>query len=298
MAGPMPTDAGPATPALPRHSHAFQTRNLREGENAAHTRTGATARGFRGSIVGGAIVYGQMIRPLLEDLGERWLERSRFEVRFKAPAYDDDRVVTTVSAEPGENGGNVDPAVRLVARNDAGQELVDVRAALLDRLPAADALASVAPVPRQGDRVEGTWDRMVLGRALHPYRFRIDAGAQREYCQGTGDDLSIHLGGLRPPAHPGLVMAQGSHVVSNHFVMPFWIHASSTLVHRRVVRVGDEVELCCVPIEKWKRGESDWVRFYQVYRLEGEPAIEVWKTSVIKVAPRAQDSRHVNREAT
>jgi hypothetical protein len=76
-------------------------------------------------------------------------------------------------------------------------------------------------------------------------------------------------------------------VVANQFVMPFWIHASSTLDHRRVIRVGDDVELRCVPIEKWKRGESDWVRFYQVYLLDGEPAIEVWKTSVIKVAARA-----------
>ena len=42
----------------------FQTRNINEGENKAHTREGAQALGFRGSIVGGAIVYGQMIRPL------------------------------------------------------------------------------------------------------------------------------------------------------------------------------------------------------------------------------------------
>jgi hypothetical protein len=283
MAGPMATEAGPATPALPSRSHVFQTRNLREGENAAHTRTGATARGFRGSIVGGAIVYGQMIRPLLEHLGERWLERSRFEVRFKAPAYDDDSIETSFAAAHGDDGG---PAVNMVARNDAGEELVEVQAALLDRLPDPDPLASVAAAPREGDRLEGTFDRMAVGRPLHPFRFRIDAAAQREYCEGTGDDLPLYTRGRRPPAHPGLVMAQGSHVVSNHFVMPFWIHASSTLLHRRVVRLGDDVELCCVPIEKWKRGESEWVRFYQVYRIGGGPAIEVWKTSVIKVARR------------
>jgi hypothetical protein len=38
---------------------------------------------------------------------------------------------------------------------------------------------------------------------------------------------------------------------------------------------------------KWQRGGSDWVRFYQVYRVGGEPAVEVWKTSVIRVAQRA-----------
>ena len=84
-----------------------------------------------------------------------------------------------------------------------------------------------------------------------------------------------------------MVMAQGSRVVANQFVMPFWIHAGSVVRHRRLIRVGDQVELRCVPIEKWKRGESDWVRFYQVYLVDGEPAVEVWKTSVIKVAQRA-----------
>ena len=36
--------------------YCFQTRNINEGENKAHTREGAQELGFRGSIVGGAIV--------------------------------------------------------------------------------------------------------------------------------------------------------------------------------------------------------------------------------------------------
>jgi hypothetical protein len=39
--------------------HRFVTRNLREGENAAHTRAGVQARGFRGSIGGGLIEVAQ-----------------------------------------------------------------------------------------------------------------------------------------------------------------------------------------------------------------------------------------------
>ena len=34
----------------------FQTRNINEGENKAHTKEGAQALGFQGSIVGGALV--------------------------------------------------------------------------------------------------------------------------------------------------------------------------------------------------------------------------------------------------
>jgi acyl dehydratase len=154
-------------------------------------------------------------------------------------------------------------------------------------MPPPDAKAGIEPIDWQGERVVGTYDLMALDRPFRSYRFTVTRDEQAEYCRATGDRAPIYLDGARPLAHPGLVMAQGSRVVANQFVMPFWIHAASVLRHRRVIRVGEEVALRCVPIEKWKRGESDWVRFYQVYLVEGEPAIEVWKTSVIKVAPRA-----------
>jgi hypothetical protein len=268
----------------------FTTRNLREGDNAAHSRDGARARGFEGSIVGGAIVYGQMIRPLIDRFGEAWLERSRVDLRFKAPAYDDDWVeaVFEPCTQLGCDATGSNWRVRALGRG--GAELIAMTAALPTAgadLPAADARAAMEPIEWEGERVEGTYDRMEIGRPFRSFRFTLGAEEQTDYCRGTGDSSPFYLHGRTPPAHPGLVMAQGSRVVANQFVMPFWIHAASVLQHRRVIHIDDDVELRCVPIEKWKRGESDWVRFYQVYLVEGEPAVEVWKTSVIKVAQRA-----------
>lgn len=273
-----------ATPA-PIEPYAFTTRNLRESENAAHSSAGAQARGFRGSIVGGAIVYGQMIRPLIDRYGSQWLDRSVIDIRFKAPAYDDDEVEAVFETAAG-------PAFRVHARNRRGEELIAMTADLpaRDTLPPPDSRAGITPIDWEGDRVLGTYERMEIDRPFRTFRFTVTVEEQREYCRSTADEAPLYLDGPRPPAHPGIVMAQGSRVVANQFVMPFWIHAGSLLRHRRVIRVGDEVDLRCVPIEKWKRGESDWARFYQVYRVGGEPAIEVWKTSVIKVAQRAADT--------
>jgi acyl dehydratase len=268
----------------------FTTRNLREGENAAHSRAGAQARGFRGSIVGGAIVYGQMIRPLLDRHGAAWLERSVVEVKFKAPAYDDDAVEARF--EPLATDG-LGTALRVRALNERGEELIAMTAELAapgTAAPPPDPNAGIEPVDWQGDRVVGTYELMTLDRPFRSYRFTVARDEQAEYCRATADEAALYLEGRRPLAHPGLVMAQGSRVVANQFVMPFWIHAASVLRHRRAIRVGDEVDLRCVPIEKWKRAENDWVRFYQVYLVEGEAAVEVWKTSVIKVAQRAATS--------
>lgn len=268
----------------------FTTRNLREGENAAHSREGARARGFEGSIVGGAIVYGQMIRPLIDRFGEAWLERSSIDLRFKAPAYDDDQVEALFEPCPQPGCGAAGASWRVRALNQRGDELIALTAELPaagDAPPAADPRASIEPIDWEGERAEGTYDRMEIDRPFRAYRFTIGAEEQAEYCRGTADASPFYLHGRHAPAHPGLVMAQGSRVVANQFVMPFWIHAGSRLQHRRVIRVGEDVELRCVPIEKWQRGGNDWVRFYQVYRVDGAPAVEVWKTSVIKVAQRA-----------
>lgn len=281
----------------PIDTYVFTTRNLREGENAAHSRAGAQARGFRGSIVGGAIIYGQMIRPLIDRYGADWLERSVVDLRFKAPAYDDDTVeaVFEPPVEQASGGGSRDAASRgfaIRALNDRGEELISMTATLPEPadLPPPDPRARIAPTEREGEREVGTYDLMAIDRSFRGYRFSVGRDEQREYCRSTADEAPLYLDGDRPPAHPGIVMSQGSRVVANQFVMPFWIHAGSVVRHRRLIRVGDDVQLRCVPIEKWKRGESDWVRFYQVYLVDGEPAVEVWKTSVIKVAQRAAET--------
>ena len=277
-------------------SYTFTTRNLREGENAAHSRAGAQARGFRGSIVGGAIVYGQMIRPLIDCFGSDWLERSVVDLRFKAPAYDDDAVEARFDPPVQPAAGSTEDPVsrdfRIQALNDRGEELISMTATLpgpADLAP-PDPRSRIAPIEWEGERVVGTYELMAIDRPFRPYRFSVGRDEQKEYCRSTADEAPLYLEGARPAAHPGIVMSQGSRVVANQFVMPFWIHAGSILRHRRLIRVGDQVDLRCVPIEKWKRGESDWVRFYQVYLVDGEPAVEVWKTSVIKVAQRATET--------
>lgn len=262
----------------------FRTRNVREGENKAHSPEEAQERGFRASIVGGATVYGQMIHPLVERYGLDWLGSSWLEIRFKSPAYDGDLVETRFEPEDDAEAGAA--SLRVRAYNDEGCELLEMRAHLVTDFPDPDPRVSLEPIEWEGDRVEGTFDRMVLDRPFRTLHWKLSLDEQIEYCEATEDHLPIYREGANPPAHPGLIMSQGSYVVQNQFVMPFWIHGSSTLLIRRAIRVGDAVEQRCVPYEKWHRGGSDWVKFYQLYLVDGEPAIEVWKTSVIQVAQR------------
>ena len=261
----------------------FQTRNINEGENKAHTREGAQALGFRGSIVGGAIVYGQMIRPLIERYGETWLGCHWFDLRFKSPAFDEDWVTSHITPTAESDQPH---AFSVLARNEEGQELIAMRTHIPDVPPPVDALASMEPVDWEGERELGTWERMELHTPFRRFRWRLTLSQHLSYCDKTHEELEIFRQGDTPPVHPGLVMAHGSLAVQNQFKMPFWIHTGSTLLTHGLIRVGDEVELRCVPIEKWKRGESEWVKFYQVYIVNDQPVVEVWKSSIIKFVPR------------
>jgi hypothetical protein len=270
--------------------YVFQTRNTREGENKAHSKEGAQAMGFKGSIVGGAIVYGQMLQPLVKRYGETWLGRHWFSLRFKAPAYDDDYVTSHITPEASENG---DISFHIRATNTDGQELIKMRTHIPEALPAVDPLAALEAKDWDGERQLGSWDRMELNTPFRPYRFQIAQSQQNTYCDLTEDTLPLYLEGDAPPLHPGLLMAQGSMAVQHQFEMPFWIHTGSTILTRQLIRIGDAVELRCTPIEKWKRGENDWVTFYQAYYLSSQtmqsaqPAVEVWKTSIVKIANRS-----------
>ena len=260
----------------------FQTRNINDGENKAHTREGAQALGFRGSIVGGAIVYGQMIRPLIERYGETWLGCHWFDLRFKSPAFDEDWVTSHITPTAESDQPH---AFSVLARNEEGQELIAMRTHIPDVPPPVDALASMEPVDWEGERELGTWERMELNKPFRRFRWRLTMSQHLSYCDKTNEELAIFRRGATPPVHPGLVMAHGSFAVQNQFKMPFWIHTGSTLLTRGLIRVGDEVELRCVPVEKWKRGENEWVKFYQVYIVNDQPVVEVWKSSIIKFVP-------------
>ncbi len=263
--------------------YVFQTRNIRESENKAHTREGAQAMGFGGSIVGGAIVYGQMIQPLVSWYGEAWLGRHWFSLRFKAPAYDDDLLTSHIVSDEQNNGTH---PLRISATNEAGQELIEMHTYIPETLPPIDPLAALDPTDWEGERRQGTWERMELNKPFRRFTFCLTLSQQLTYCNHTAAEIPIYCEGEKPPLHPGLLMAQGSMAVQNQFVMPFWIHTGSTLLTRNLIRIGDRVELRCVPIEKWKRGDNEWVKFYQVYLVNGQPAVEAWKTSIIKFVPR------------
>ena len=144
-----------------------------------------------------------MIRPLIDRYGSAWLERSELDLRFKAPAYDDDAVEARfdppVQPAAGSNGDPVSRDLRIRALNDRGEELISMTATFQRqrtwRRP--DPRSRIAPIEWEGERVVGTYDLMAIDRPFRAYRFSVGRDEQREYCRSTADEAPLYLDGAR-----------------------------------------------------------------------------------------------------
>ena len=75
-------------------------------------------------------------------------------------------------------------------------------------------------------------------------------------------------------------------VLVRQFVMPAWIHTGSDITFRRLLRVGEEIEVRAVPLEKWERKGHHFLKLHVAYVARGALATEIDHTAIFRVAQR------------
>lgn len=245
------------------HSHA--------SENRIHSDEVARRYGFRGALVPGVAVFGYMTRPLVERLGEAWLGDSQSAVRFLKPAYDGD----TLSIELEERDGGY----RVQCLNQEGTLLAELTGRQ-GELPAPESPQVFEAPPRPRERVEMTWDAVVEGQPYEPWHWQIVEDGNRTYASQVEDDLPIY----RTAGHPHWLLGIANRALTREYVMPAWIHVSSEIRFRRLLRVGDTVEVRAVPLQKWERKGHQFVKLYLAYRCDGTLTTEIFHTAIFRVA--------------
>ena len=69
--------------------------------------------------------------------------------------------------------------------------------------------------------------------------------------------------------------------------MPAWIHTGSEMRFRKLLRVGAEIEVRAVPLEKWERKGHQFIKLYVAYVVRDEIAAEIFHTAIFRVADRS-----------
>ncbi len=212
-----------------------------DSENKIHDNAVAASYGFRGGLVPGITVYAYMTVPLVERFGMDWLERGSMQVKFHQPSLDGEEVI-----------------VRCEADQDTDPIKVSVRAERYNGTAAATALATVndpsdwlgepciadypeAPLPLLDSRPHASRESLVPGAPLGTLNEEVDL-PDTALLESLDERLPIYFGS-QAVAHPFALLRLSNQILMSNFKLGPWIHASSDLINRSVVRNGDEVSV-------------------------------------------------------
>lgn len=214
-----------------------------ESENRIHADEIARRYGFAGGLVPGVTVYAYSCAPIVEVLGNEWLETGSAKMRFLAPSYDGERLRVSV--------------------DDAGTGELSVEVAVGDRRCATGrASAKAEPIerspifrhPRPADRPQASEQVFTPGRTLGSIRLPTDAETIEQYLESIEEPNPVYL--ERRLVHPGMLLNGANWVLVANVVLPAWIHAESEIRHFRPVPMGEPVEVRARVAESFERRHS------------------------------------------
>jgi acyl dehydratase len=258
--------------------HSAIARNFAEAsENKIHSDDIAKRFGFTGALVPGVTVFGHLAWPLTQRFGERWLRGSWVTTRFVKPAYHGE----TISVTDRETGTET---LAVECTNSAGVLLATLECRIEANQPAVDSHAHVSGPTEPDARVEITWDTVHVDEPFARYVWKPDDALNREYAARVDDDTQLFQQGT---LHPHAILSQANQVLVRRFVMPAWIHTGSELRLRKLLRVGDEIEVRAVPLGRWERKGHQFIKLYVAYVVRGEVAAEIFHTAIFRVATRS-----------
>jgi acyl dehydratase len=258
--------------------HTAVARNFAESsENKIHSDDIAKRFGFTGALVPGVTVFGHLAWPLTRRFGERWLRGSWVTTRFSKPAYDSETISLT-DRETGADGLTVE------CTNAAGVLLATLECTIEATQPDVDPHAHIASPAKQDARVAIAWDTVHVGEPFATFAWKPDDAHNREYAARVSDDTELFRTGV---LHPHAFLSQANQVLVRRFVMPAWIHTGSEMRFRKLLRVGDEIEVRAVPLDKWERKGHQFIKLYVAYAVGGEIAAEIWHTAIFRVAEKS-----------
>ena len=239
--------------------------------------------GFRGAFVLGVGLYGYMTRALVATFGEDWLGCAVNEVKFMKPVCAGDRIrIETLPIA----GREAERAFEATMYNETagGEVSAKMQSSRPDPFPAIDPTANEPPNEWEGPvTLKRTWDNIVVGKAYRSLNSTVTAADNEHWTRVLDDDLPIYREGERPPLHPAHVLRQVQLGYNNQFIGESAVHASGRAVVRRMLRVGDAVQVLTVPLKKWEKKQNHWLMVYCAVRSGGEVCAEIFHHQIIKL---------------
>lgn len=235
--------AQPAVWAVVAHNTATQS------QNKIHDDEVARRFGFRGGLVPGVDDYAYMTHVPAELWGVDWLERGTIDARFLQPVYEGEHVEVRPGAVVDGEGAQV-VALELVGPD--GTVRATGQAALPDAPLAPSAPRPAAPLDAPpSEPPAASPETLAVGTRFSLPARPFDADAHRGYVDDVREGLPLYAD--ERVAHPGWVLRLANRVLAANVALGPWIHVSSDVQHRSLVRHGDEVGVRAAVTAEWER---------------------------------------------
>lgn len=265
------------------HAHTF---------NRMHTDGLPQQLGFRGALVLGLASYGNMTRALVSHYGDSWLGNALVYVKLHSVVCEGDRLRMETTPVEGKKH-----TYKVRAYNETNQGLLatELETSIPGELPPLDPLSSMEPNEWEGPVTElRTWDNVVPNKPYRSLRTTLSTKENEHWKNVLGEDLPIYYEGEHPPIHPTHVLRLAQLASLNQYQSDTAMHSWTRAVIRKVLRVGDKINVLIVPVEKWKKKANDWVTMYCAIRsgpTGKEVYAEMYHTQIFKVGERAKQQQ-------
>jgi acyl dehydratase len=239
--------------------------------------------GFRGPLVLGLATYGNMTRALAATFGEAWLGHAVMDVKFLSVVCEGDKLRVETSPIEGREG---EKAYKVTAYNESneGKAAAYMETSMPAILPPIEPHAAREPNEWEGPVKERrSWDVIVVDKAYRSLRSTLSVDDNAHWGKVLGDDLPIYYEGKAPAIHPTHVLRQVQIASTNQYIGDNAVHGSTKAVVRRMLRVGDPIQVLTVPTAKWERKGNHWVTLYCAIRSGGEVCAEMFHTQIFKL---------------
>ena len=256
-------------------TYTVTARNFSEtSENRIHSDEIAKKFGFRGALVPGVAVYGHLTHLPVKTFGPRWLEHSVADVRLRSPAYHGEEITMNMAA----NGDGH----QVICTGPTGETLAELNTAMPESLPAAEDPAILDGPFRPRERTEISWDAINVLEPFEPWSVELKQDANERFTMEVAESLPLYA--QEGYIHPHYLLALANIALVREYIMPAWIHVGSETRHRSALRVGDEIQIRSVPMEKWERKGHEFIRLYISYWRGDELTTDIVHTAIYKVA--------------
>ena len=247
--------------------------------NPIHSTAVAGQYGFKAALVGGVTVYGWATPPILEVLGDRWLNDGWADAAFRQPVYPGDELTITATRE-------VDDVASWQIVNAAGVVCV-AGVAGLGSAPFLDQLETPTHLlaePRPAALPWLTMEIAPIGQDLRAMAVPISVEDMEAYVDGKQVDPHPRWRGEGALIHPGWIAARMTPLLHHSFEYSPAIHTRSQIQHLAPAHAGQTVTVAGRFIDTFERKNNHYaVLDGLILAADGTPLVRARHTTIFNV---------------